>query len=319
MRAFSLMRGSTRLGYHRFPFLYYAIREVEKLLKEFQPDFISGHFCYPVGVWLSRMKSVQKFLITCHGPALNETPGGPRQRYGIDQLLADSMNRAAGVVAISTHARRIMERIGVRPEKIIDIPNGVDRNRLTASVDVSIRARLGIPEDAVMILSVGRESWAKAYDHGIQAFSRMAKAVPRAVYVIVGPGTGRWSQLARELDVGDRVIISSGLYGDDLMAAYQQADIFFLPSIKELCPLVVLEAMAAGLPEVVTNVSGSQDMIINGENGYVLEPGDIEGLAEALGRLAEDASMRKRMGAINREKSAGYTWDIISRKYLQHA
>jgi glycosyltransferase involved in cell wall biosynthesis len=214
-----------------------------------------------------------------------------------------------------------MEKIGVRPSKILDIPNGVDTQRFRNRVDFNLRGRFGLPKEALVILSVGRESprGSKAYDKGLSAFALIATKLPNAYYVILGKGAEKWFPLAQQLDISKKVVFCSGLYGKELIGAYQQADIFFLPSIKELCPLVVLEAMAAGRPQVVTDVSGSQDMIQTGLNGIVAQPGNVKEMSEALYRLASDESLRKRFGRQNLVKAGGYDWEIISRRYLQLA
>ena len=133
-----------------------------------------------------------------------------------------------------------------------------------------------------------------------------------------GRGSGKWQPLVSELGLRERVVLSEGLHGDALVAAYQQADIFFSPSIWELMPLVVLEAMVAGLPLVVTNVSGSQDLVQSGENGMLVEPGAAEEMAGAIRQLAGDKDLRQRLGTVNRRRSDNYSWDRISRMYLEH-
>lgn len=318
VRKYRVARGASRFGAHRQPFSWYETRQLSTILDEIEPDGISAHFGYPTAIWLSRMRPVPRFLITCHGPALNETPSGPRQRYNLDETIADALNRSTRAVAISSHARRVMERIGVDPARIVEIPNGVEPERFRARVEgFDLRARLGIPQRAPVILSVGRESWAKAYDDGIRAFALVAEQDPAARYLIVGRGTDRWRSLTAQLGVADRVLFSEGLYDDELVAAYQQADLFFLPSIKELCPLVVPEAMAAGLPEVVTDVSGSQDMIRSGYNGFVIQPRDTEGMAQALTDLLRDPALRTRMGEAGRAEAKRYAWARLSRLYLE--
>jgi len=320
VRKLGLLRGTTRFGAHRWPFLQHATRGLQRCLREYRPDFISGHFGYPTGIWLSRLKPLPHYLITCRGPALNETPQGPRQRFGIDNLVAEALNRSAGAVAMSSDARRIMERIGVAPANILDIPNGVELTRFqTKVVGFDLRRMLGIPGDALVILSVGRSIWAKAYDTGIKTVAKVLARQPGIYYVLLGKGTGEWLPLARELGVAENIAFCEGLYGDELIGAYQQADIFFLPSVKELCPMVLPESMGAGLPAVVTNISGSQDMVQTGENGFVLEPGDAEGMAEALLQLVQDEPLRERMRQTALEKSKLYSWDRISRLYLEHA
>jgi glycosyltransferase involved in cell wall biosynthesis len=165
-------------------------------------------------------------------------------------------------------------------------------------------------------LSVGREHPQKAYAAGIRAFSAVAEKFPEAHYLLVGKGTAANQDLCDELNISDRVTFCEGLYGEDLVGVYQQADLFFSPSIWEMMPLVVLEAMAAGRPAVVTNISGSQDLVRSGENGLVVEAGDIAGMSQALGKLLDDANLRESFSRSMLESAEGYSWDRISRLYL---
>jgi glycosyltransferase involved in cell wall biosynthesis len=76
--------------------------------------------------------------------------------------------------------------------------------------------------------------------------------------------------------------------------------------------------MAAGLPSVVTNVSGSQDMVRDGWNGFVVEPRDTVEMASRLSQLVEDEDLQRRMGCVAQGESGRYGWDRISREYLRH-
>jgi len=256
-------------------------------------------------------------VITCHGPTLNESPTGPRQVFGIDAVIAAALNTSRGVVALSTHAHKILERMGVDERRILDIPNGVDTTRFRKPVDFDLRHRFGLPRDAIVVLSVGREVWAKSYDIGIKAFAEASKEMQKVFYLILGRGVTRWQELAGEVAGPGRVILCDGLYDDELVGAYQQADIFLLPSVKETFSLALLEAMAAGLPVVVTDVSGSQDAIANGDNGWVVPPGQVDQMAVALRRLIDDGDLRRRFGEANRQRSELYRWERISRLYLE--
>ena len=307
-----------KLAPHRFPFSRYVARNLKQHLDEFNPDFISAHFGYPIGVWLSQLQPTPKFLVTCHGREITKFTWGYRNIYKIDRVLADALNKSTGAVAISRHARKLMEEMGVRSEKILDIPNGVDIERFRNKAEGDFRGRFGLPQKATVVLSVGREHPQKAYDVGIKAFAEVAGRNPETYYVILGRGSGKWQPVVMDMGLQGRIILSEGLSGDDLVGAYQQADIFFSPSAWELMPLVVLEAMASGLPLVVTNVSGSQDLVQSGENGMVVEPGDPDEMTRAILQLAEDKRMRQRMGAVNLGRSDDYSWDRISRMYLEH-
>ncbi|MBU0638912.1 MAG: glycosyltransferase family 4 protein [Planctomycetes bacterium] len=319
VRKFTLLRGSTRFGYHRFPFLGRGIRSVKRLLDEYEPDFTSVHFGYPTGVWLAKMKPVPKYVVTCHGEELTKFGWGYRSRYPIDDILSEALCSSVGAIAISTHARDLMVELGVPPDNIPYIPNGVDLEKFSVEPDFDLRAKFNLPKDAVVILSVGRHHPQKAYDSGLRAFAKVAAKAPEAHYVILGRDTSAQQPLAEQLGIGARVTFCNGLYGDELIGAYKQANIFFSPSIWEMMSLVVLEAIAAGLPEVVTNISGSQDVIQSGDNGFVVEPGDEDAMAEKLLELVGDKDLRERLGASNLAKSKYYGWDHISRKYLELA
>ena len=89
--------------------------------------------------------------------------------------------------------------------------------------------------------------------------------------------------------------------------------------ISEKGLLVVLESMATGRPAVVTNISGSQDLVLDGETGFVVEPRDEEGLARALLELLQDEAKRERFGETAARRADDYSWDRISRRYLDLA
>ena len=319
VRKFTLLRGATRFGYHRFPFAWHARKKLQRLLYAFNPDFISAHMAYPTAIWLSGLRPKQNFIVTCHGADI--TPyeyDGYRSLFNIDKVLVKALNQAKGVIALSRYARGLLQEMGVQSDRILDIPNGVDIERFQKRVECDIRAKLGLPAHALMIISVGRNNPAKAYDTGIRAFAKVLAKIPSAYYIILGKGVEQWNSLAEKLNINSHVMLLPGLYGDDLVAAYQQADIFFSPSIEEMFPLVVLEAMAAGLPCVVTDISGNQDAVENGSNGILVQPGQPDEMANALISLLSNKSLRIAMGTDGRDKSSQFSWERISQLYLEH-
>jgi glycosyltransferase involved in cell wall biosynthesis len=316
---FDLLRGAPRVGYHRFPFSLYSRREIARILDDFDPDFISAHMGYPTGHYLARLRPRRPYVITCHGGDLTLFDWGFRNCYGIDAELREALNASAGAIAISSHARSMMEDLGVHSEVIREIPNGAELERFRRSVSLDIRRHFDLPADSLVVLSVGREHAQKDYATGVRAFAQVAQADPSAHYLLLGKGTDCHRTLAEELGVPDRITFCDGLHGDDLVAAYQQADIFFSPSIWEMMPLVVLEGMASGLPAVVTNISGSQDLVLPGVSGSIVEPNDPDAMATALLGLIRDASLRERYAEAALARSEDYSWDRISRLYLELA
>ncbi|MDE0884170.1 MAG: glycosyltransferase family 4 protein [Myxococcota bacterium] len=316
---FDLLRGAPRFGYHRFPFSGYTRRSIEKILNDFGPDFISAHMGYPTAHWLARMRTRRPYVVTCHGGDITLFDWGFRKRYGIDSELREGLNRSAGAIAISTHAHQMMSDLGVDSEVIKDITNGVDLDRFRKPVDFSFREELELDSSALIVLSVGRNHPQKAYPAGIRAFAKIAERVDNAYYVIVGKDASDHSALAASLGLGDRVLFPGPLQGEKMVGAYQQSTIFFSPSIWEMMPLVVLESMAAGLPSVVTNISGSQDLVLEGETGFIVEPGDEEAMADALIGLLEEAEIREKFRQAVLLRAEDFSWDRISRRYLELA
>lgn len=316
LKKYNILRGSTRFGYHRFPFSGYAEKVLRRAIDEFDPDFISAHFGYPTGVWLGRMGLSTPYSLTCHGGELTESGWGDRSVKGVERLLVDALNKSSFAVAISTKAKKLMVEMGVDPSNVHFISNGVDLKKFSRISEYKLRNKQSIPDSSLVILSVGREHVAKDYNTGIRAFAKVAAKYENVYYLIVGKGTNKWYDLAKSLGIADRIRFCQGLYGEDLVGAYQQADVFLSCSVSELCPLVVLEAMAAGLPEVVTNVSGSQDMIQTNKNGIVVQLGNVQEMAEALCRLLENQEFRQKLGHENLVRSQHYSWGVIGREYL---
>ncbi len=159
------------------------------------------------------------------------------------------------------------------------------------------RRALGIPDGRPVVGSVLRMSPQKAPLDLVAAFSRISRNYPDAWFVIVGDGPLR-PQVERAIEEGriaDRTVLT-GQRSDvpELMAAF---DIFVLSSLWEGLPRVLPQAMATRLPIVCTRVDGCAEVVSDGINGYLVEPGAIDAMADRVGRLLADAGLRARMGA----------------------
>jgi glycosyltransferase involved in cell wall biosynthesis len=108
-------------------------------------------------------------------------------------------------------------------------------------------------------------------------------------------------KLFRELKLdSDMVTFRGALYGEDKMSAYRKADIFILPAFNEAFPIVILEAFGSGLPVITCPVGSIPEVIKNGENGFMVKPGDWRALAEKIELLADEPELRQWMGENNR-------------------
>ena len=123
-------------------------------------------------------------------------------------------------------------------------------------------------------------------------------------------------KIVKEYGLGDRVEFL-GLRSDipDLM---RNSDFFVRPSTLEGMPLTVLEAMASGIPVVATNVAGTGEAVLDGQTGILVEPGDVEALAEALETIIRDRPTRLKMGGAGRARvEASFSWDRVAERSLE--
>jgi glycosyltransferase involved in cell wall biosynthesis len=313
---YTFLRGTSKYGYHKFPFCQYAVWAIKKCLNKVRPDYISGHFVYPTGYYLSLIKPRVGYDINALGSDITKKPWSLRIRYNCERHIQNALRGARHCIAISDHAAELYNELLDDAGKIVKIPYGVELGRFSKKSEVDIRGRLNIEKKSFMILSVGRNHEAKDYRTGIQAFSLLLKRYPDAIYLLVGRDVKKLEDVAMEYGVSDQVVLQESLQEDEVVAAYQQSDVFLSCSKQELFPLVTIEAMASGRPIVVTNISGNQDLVSPGKNGFIAEPGNYQEMSECLLRMAEDRELRALMGTENRRISKNYDWDIISSKYL---
>ena len=172
---------------------------------------------------------------------------------------------------------------------------GVDINRIrTLQVDkVAKKESIGIPAEGILLLSVGEMIERKNHEVIIRALTMVDN--PDLYYAIAGKGPLQeyLSNLARTLGVANRVRFLG--FRTDVFELYHAADISAFPSKIEGLGLAGVEAMAAGVPLVSSNVHGILDYVIDGETGYAIPPTDVAGYAAAIGRLADNPTLREGM------------------------
>ena len=208
-------------------------------------------------------------------------------------------------------------RAGIRPDTV-DIPNGVDTERF-APRPSDYRARRGIPADAFVVLFVARFQQVKNHAMLLDAFRRLRATRPDARLVLVGSGPleSRIRALLRQHDLADAVIIEGEVDFRNVPALYNAADVHVISSFSESFSFATLEAMASGLPLVVTATEWIPGLIGHDEGGRVVPVDDAPAFAAALAELAADPALRARMGERNRRAAVErHGWDASARKLL---
>jgi glycosyltransferase involved in cell wall biosynthesis len=189
-----------------------------------------------------------------------------------------------------------IKRAHIRADKLVVIPNPVE-TPLPARTRAQVRAEIGAAEGDVVVLSVGRLDVQKGYVYLVAAAAELRKSNARAMFVIAGEGSarGELEKAISDASLGARFKLLG--WRADAADLYAAADAFVLPSLWEGMSNALLEAMAAGLPAIATDVEGSGEIIENGRTGILVPPGDSHALAGALAGLLRDETVRKRIAS----------------------
>jgi glycosyltransferase involved in cell wall biosynthesis len=169
-----------------------------------------------------------------------------------------------------------------------------------------------VPREAgpqIRCLCVGQ--WLRDYDTLRLVAMRLGALDPRLSFTVITSAEAA----SRLGDVGNLVAVS-GISDEELLRAYQQADIFVLPLTDCTANNALLEALACGLPVVTTDVGGIPDYV-DASCAITVPPGDVDGMCEAIARLADDEELRKRMAAQSRARAVEFDWGKIASRLLE--
>src|SRR2546426_2295538 len=269
------------------------------LMKADDVDHVHAHFAsHPAAVaWTIHRLSGIPYSFTAHGSDLH------RDRWMLKQKVA----RAAFVVTISNYNREvILEECGSAAEdKVAVIHCGVDTKAFQPNgADGERRGR------ALRVLCIGTLHEVKGQSYLIQACRRLAERGVPFECQLVGDGPDRRDLMRQAARAGleDRVRFLGQLTQDEVREVLREADVVAAPSVptrdgrREGIPVALMEAMASGLPVVASRISGIPELVDEDETGFLVGPGDVEGLASALERLVRDEGLRRRLGAAGRAK-----------------
>ena len=193
----------------------------------------------------------------------------------------------------------------VDPASLRVIRNGVDPNRFAPREDRSgLRKKLGLEDEDLAVATVAALRGHKGHADLLRAARWVVERLPRARFLLVGPDQGegqRLRRLAEELALGAAVEFLGPRA--DIAEILAAADLLALPSLEEGLPNVLLEAQAAGLACVATDLPGCAEALAEGETGVLVPARNPQRMAEALWRLLGDAELRRRMGQAARRRA----------------
>ncbi len=195
---------------------------------------------------------------------------------------------------------------------------GLDISRMKVSSEScrnGIRKGLKIPEDALLILSIGELNTNKNHAAVIKALKSVDRAV-RPYYLICGVGEeeANLKKLIKESGLEEYVTLAG--YRSDIPQIVAASDIFVFPSFHEGLPVSVLEAMAGGLPVMASAIRGNVDLITDDNNGYLFSPENPDEITDKLNRLLTSAEKRKKMGELNAQLAEQYSFDVVKKELV---
>ncbi|HEU4597992.1 MAG TPA: glycosyltransferase [Pyrinomonadaceae bacterium] len=278
----------------RFRFDTRVVGELRRVVARRAPDIIEthgtkSHFI----VKLSGLGQKLPWVAFHHGYT---TTDAKMRVY--NQLDRWSLPSAARVVTVCGPFAEQLARVGVEREKILVRHNSIGTFERAGGEEVAaLKERLGVQAGERVILAVGRLSREKGHADLLGALGVLRELNPDLNFKLVvagdGPERGRLEEAARGLGLAERVVFAG--HAGDVRPFYALADALALPSHSEGSPLVLLEAMAEGLPVAATAVGGVPEIVSDGESALLAPPRDAAALAEALRRLLSDAALASRI------------------------
>lgn len=294
----------------------YAVRALPLALRLHRAR--AYHFCFawsavPAGGVALALRTLTglRYIVRVCGP---DIPGF-EQRYSTLYPVLTPMIRS-----IWRSAEVVVAKCAGEAEMIYAVDKGVRIELIPNGVDMAhFRPGDPIPGGGPLrLLCVGRLIERKGQRYLIEAVKRLADAGLDATLELVGTGDALdiYRAQVAALGIEDRVHFRGYVSRDEIAALYSAAHVFVLPSYNEGMSVATLEAMASGLPIVVTRSVGTSELVEDGNNGFTFDWADVESLTSHLSRLDSDRVLARRMGAASEIRAQRFAWDAAAAAYL---
>ncbi|MDK6687200.1 glycosyltransferase family 4 protein [Aerococcus sp. UMB8623] len=270
--------------------------QLSKKLAEKNYDLVHCHS--PIGAALCRLafrQSRTKVIYTAHG--FHFYDGAPLKNwlifYPVEKILARYTD-----ILITINQEDYERAKGFKAPKVEYVPGiGIDiKKSKNGEIASNIRTELGINDTDMILLSIGELNDNKNHKVVIEALNEVNKSNIHYVICGEGPNHHKLEELALQLGLDNNVHILG--FRADIASILKQADIFVFPSKREGLPVSLMEAMAAGLPCIVSDVRGNKDLIV-GDNEIKFSPYDIQHISNSIVKLSMDKKYRERLGDAN--------------------
>jgi glycosyltransferase involved in cell wall biosynthesis len=287
-----------------------AVRQIEECIQEDGIELLHTHgYKADLYGYVSARRSGKPIVATCHNWV-----GGTAALGIYNHLDRMALKRFQGLAAVSDSVAQRLLDSGVPPKKIRTIANGIDVQTFERANPLPM---LNFEKSKVVGM-VARLDLQKGFEYLLRAARELCRTLPGLKVVIVGEGPDRKAieDMIQRFGLQANVILAG--QHSDMPGIYAAMDVFVLPSLNEGLPMTILEAMAASKPVIATRVGAIPKVIKDGHTGLLVDPGDVDGLRNALARLLTDSNLCHSIGAAaNDWVSRTYTAEAMALKYHQ--
>ncbi|AKB69079.1 glycosyltransferase family 4 protein [Methanosarcina mazei] len=297
---------------------WYLPKLLKQKIIEIDPDIIHLHFTYPPYSFVSKLSIPT--VITTHGlSSINVKGSRSKRNYLNFRFILDpyfekkALSDADRIITVSEYMKNRVDKILGMNSKTVYIPNGVDCNKYNYIENSYKRNHFSI-------FYLGRLLKIKGLDILIKALPIVKKSIPDIHLYVAGNGSQceKIRVLVRELGLERNVTFLGFIYSErEKIDTLKSMDIFAIPSRFESSSIVLIEALAAGIPVVATNVGGMPEILDYGKYGILVEPDNPVRLAEGIIKLLDNPELRRKLSEDGKERVKDYSWDKITKKTIE--
>lgn len=294
-----------------------AYKNLIRILKKYNIEII--HCNTPIGGTIGRIcgkrMHVKKVIYTVHGfhfykdaPFINRTVFKMAERImarWTDVII--TMNQEDYEAAQKFHIKK-----GGNIYKVHGVGINIDNYRNVNVDKKNVRLRLGIKDGDVVCISAGDLVSRKNYAVAIKAIALLRDSRIHYIVCGIGPEKRKLEKLAKNLHIENQIHFLG--FRTDVKELLLSADVFLFTSLQEGLPRSLMEAMACGLPCIVSNIRGNIDLIEDKKGGFLCGTKDIKAFAYAINKLSYDSILQKKMGSINQENIKDYDINIVNKE-----
>ncbi|MEE9179683.1 MAG: glycosyltransferase family 4 protein, partial [Vicinamibacteria bacterium] len=307
-------------------YLAWSVRAARRMMAEptETPDIVQAEGAAGFGYALSRRRDGPPMVV--HPVGMEEFKARGLKRVGYFPLQVGARYAARRAERVIVPDRVMMEEVrrylGIKPAQAVILPTPIDLQEIDRPVSPetteALYRRLGLKPSMAVLLSVGRLESNKGFSVLADALGRFREKLPKDwIWVLVGSGPTESGLRGRieKMGLTDRTRFAGRVSDEELSALYRRADLFVHPTLYEGSSLVTLEAMAHGKPVVATTAGGIPDKVEEGKSGFLVPPGEVEALGEALVRalsIGDELASFGKAGRLRVESDFSWSERIAS-------